>query len=171
MLYFYWLLACKISINLQVEDSVPYICKRPKPMKIKAVTNMHFGRADNRPFNETSWCIKLLFWLTCVSEATELTFPGMKQQRLESTYFMKVMFSKERRVSTAARMSAWRASEWFLLSDSRLKTICNREQIDENTPQTFPLRTWWCQHSLSANAFQQRYSFTHMLQLMTECKK
>lgn len=46
----------------------------------------------------------------------------MKQQRLESTYFMKVMLSRERRVSTAARMSAWRASEWFLLSDSRLQT-------------------------------------------------
>lgn len=55
----------------------------------------------------------------------ELTFPGMKQQRLESTYFMKVMLSRERRVSTAARMSAWRASEWFLLSDSRLKTMMN----------------------------------------------
>lgn len=52
----------------------------------------------------------------------KLTFPGMKQQRLESTYFMKVMLSRERRVSTAARMSAWRASEWFLLSDSRLDT-------------------------------------------------
>lgn len=36
----------------------------------------------------------------------ELTFPGMKQQRLESTYFMKVILSRERRVSTAARMSA-----------------------------------------------------------------
>lgn len=46
----------------------------------------------------------------------------MKQQRLESTYFMKVMLSRERRVSTAARISAWRASEWFLLSDSLLET-------------------------------------------------
>lgn len=41
----------------------------------------------------------------------ELTFPGMKQQRLESTYFIKVIFSRERRVSTAAKMSAWRARE------------------------------------------------------------
>lgn len=45
----------------------------------------------------------------------------MKQQRLESTYFMKVIFNRESLVSTAARMSAWRANEWFLLSDSRLE--------------------------------------------------
>lgn len=57
------------------------------------------------------------------SQSGEFTFPGMKQQRLESTYFMKVMLSRDRRVSTAARMSAWRAREWFLLSDSRLLTV------------------------------------------------
>lgn len=51
----------------------------------------------------------------------------MKQQRLESTYFMKVIFKRESLVSTAARMSAWRANEWFLLSDSRLE---NRPQGD-----------------------------------------
>ena len=51
-----------------------------------------------------------------------LTLPGMKQHRLESTYFMKVMLSSDSRVSTAARMSAWRAREWFLRSDSRLAT-------------------------------------------------
>lgn len=61
------------------------------------------------------------FQLLQGSEAVKQTFPGIKQQRLESTYFMKVMLSKESRVSTAARMSAWRASEWFLLSDSRLQ--------------------------------------------------
>lgn len=51
----------------------------------------------------------------------------MKQQRLESTYFMKVIFKRDSLVSTAARMSAWRANEWFLLSDSRLE---NRSQGD-----------------------------------------
>lgn len=60
---------------------------------------------------------------TLTPTKTELTFPGMKQQRLESTYFIKVMLSRERRVSTAAKMSAWRAREWFLLSDSLLKTV------------------------------------------------
>lgn len=39
-------------------------------------------------------------------EDIELTFPGMKQQRLESTYFINVILSRERRVSTAAKMSA-----------------------------------------------------------------
>lgn len=48
---------------------------------------------------------------TLTPTKTELTFPGMKQQRLESTYFIKVMLSRERRVSTAAKMSAWRARE------------------------------------------------------------
>ena len=67
----------------------------------------------------------------------ELTFPGMKQQRLESTYFMKVMLSRERRVSTAARMSAWRASEWFLLSDSLLET--NDEKQGEDLSHFYQL--------------------------------
>ncbi len=66
-----------------------------------------------------------------VTKTTELTFPGMKQQRLESTYFMKVMLSRERRVSTAARMSAWRASEWFLLSDSRLEAIHDKHSCED----------------------------------------
>lgn len=62
------------------------------------------------------------FNFTWMSEWTRAdTLPGMKQQRLESTYFMKVMLSRDRRVSTAAKMSAWRAKEWFLLSDSRLR--------------------------------------------------
>lgn len=56
----------------------------------------------------------------------------MKQQRLESTYFMKVILSRDRRVSTAAKMSAWRAREWFLLSDSRLRGMT--EQIINVTP-------------------------------------
>ena len=41
---------------------------------------------------------------------------------------MKVMLSKERRVSTAAKMSAWRAREWFLLSDSRLRAKTRQMQ-------------------------------------------
>lgn len=53
----------------------------------------------------------------------------MKQHRLESTYFMKVMLRRDRRVSTAARISAWRANEWFLLSDSRLRTSHDNKNV------------------------------------------
>jgi hypothetical protein len=47
-----------------------------------------------------SWAAQL------AGSAAMVTFPGMKQQRLESTYFMKVIFNSDNLVSTAARMSA-----------------------------------------------------------------
>jgi len=44
---------------------------------------------------------------------------------------MKVIFNNDSLVSTAARMSACRANEWFLLSDSLLSKKKKKQPLKE----------------------------------------